>query len=313
MAMSDNVPAHHAPARRGSALLVVVLTLGMLGYLAVIVTRSVSGAAIEMNSARAAIQSEADLRAGIELGVAAIRGAGPDMRSANAVADLPGRTITVRITNERGRIDLNVANVAVLAGLLNISKARAADASTLAKGIRDWRAGFEPESVDEVVPNAMNAGFTRRSSANKPATGRVVAARLFSHPLQLAAIPGFTPKLMSDIAPFVTVASGSTQIDPFIAPDPVLLALPGISQDRIQDFRNAPSSKRDAAIRLLGAPATSFTADASSGWRLQIRSRSKSGRERVSEAVIALPKGDSEPYRVLYITEEAEHRVSAVD
>src|SRR5262245_49849523 len=99
---------------RGSALLVVLAMLGLIAVLATVVARSVSGAATGLGVARAAWRSQADLRAGIEIGVAAIRKLGEDMRSADASIVLGQRRISVRITNERARVDLNRASAAML-------------------------------------------------------------------------------------------------------------------------------------------------------------------------------------------------------
>src|SRR5690349_8608469 len=51
----------------GSALLVVLVMLGVVAILAAVASRSVSGAAREMSAARAVSQSQADLIAGVEL------------------------------------------------------------------------------------------------------------------------------------------------------------------------------------------------------------------------------------------------------
>jgi type II secretory pathway component PulK len=105
-------------SRSGSALLVVLIFLGAVAILATVVARSVSNAALELSSARSEAQTESDLRAGIELGAAAILNLEDGMRRANAVADLSGRRLTVLVTNERARIDINFAKVNILTGLL---------------------------------------------------------------------------------------------------------------------------------------------------------------------------------------------------
>jgi hypothetical protein len=259
-----------------------------VAVLALVAARAVSSAASEMNTARELAQTEADLRGGIELGVAAIRQMGGDMRSAAASVDLPGRRISVRVTNERARIDLNVANVAVLSGLFRASDIRSADPAVLANSLRDWRAGFD-------------VGDGKSGSA------RFVGQRVLTHPLQLTSIPNFSMEVVNAILPLVTVASGSSQIDPFIADDRVLLSLPGTSAQSVQAFHNASDSdKRENAIRALGAPQTALTADAASGWRLQILTSFQNRRRSNSEAVVALMKGDTEPYRVLYVVDDAE-------
>ena len=97
--MNSNMPNHQN--RSGSAMLVVLVMLGVIAVLAAAVARSVSGAALELRAARAGSETDSDLRAGIELGVAAILKLGDEMRSADAAVDLTDRRIAVRITNER--------------------------------------------------------------------------------------------------------------------------------------------------------------------------------------------------------------------
>src|SRR5215475_13869781 len=99
-----HVPANRNPNRSGSALLVVLIMLGVVALLAAAVARSVSGAALELSVAHVSSETESDLRAGIELGVAAIFQLGKDMRSADTAVDLADRRIAVRVTNERARI-----------------------------------------------------------------------------------------------------------------------------------------------------------------------------------------------------------------
>jgi general secretion pathway protein K len=273
---------------RGSALLLVLPLLGIVAALVAVAARAVSSAAFEMNAARELAQTEADLRGGIELGIAAIRQMGGDMRSAAASVALPGRRISVRITNERARIDLNVANAAVLSGLFRASDVKSIDPAVLANALRDWRSGFD-------------------TGDGKSGLGRFIGQRVLTHPLQLTSIPNFSMEIVNAILPVVTVASGSSQIDPFIAPDRVLLSLPGTSAQSVQAFRDASDSdKPDNAIRALGAPQSALTADAASGWRLQILTTFQSGRRSTSEAIVALMKGDTEPYRVLYVVDDAE-------
>src|SRR6516165_1373785 len=127
--------------RSGSALLVVLIMLGVIGLLAAAVARSVSGTALELSVAHRTSESESDLRAGIELGVAAILKLGDEMRSADTAVDLADRRITVRVTNERARIDLNKANAEVLAGLFKAVGVDNDEAASLAANVVNWRGG----------------------------------------------------------------------------------------------------------------------------------------------------------------------------
>jgi hypothetical protein len=128
------------------------------------------------------------------------------------------------------------------------------------------------------------------------------------HPAQLASVPGFTRELAASILPFVTVANGSSQINPFIAPAGVLKALSGVIAGVIESFAaiREEGSGHDLALTALGADKTNVTESASPGWRLDIFSRERSGRGYRSEAVIVVTKGDTEPFRILYVADHSD-------
>jgi general secretion pathway protein K len=276
-------------SQRGSALLVVLLMLGLIAVLASVVARSVSGAALTLGAARMAWQSEADLQAGVELGAATILSLGEDMRSAEASIELADRRIDVRVTNERARIDLNAASAPVLARLLEASGVLASEAAAIADGVIEWRAGPEPPPAMALLKE-----------------WRPVAASRFIHPAQLASVLGFPASLAKAVLPLVTVASGSARVDAFIASGPVLKALPGSSAASIDAFLKARdgNSGRETATLLLGVEKTLLTDDPAPGWRIEVRTRARDGRVRRGEAVIAILAGESEPYRVLYVMDE---------
>jgi general secretion pathway protein K len=299
---------------RASALLVVLLMLGMIAALAAVVSRSVSGAAMEVGAARMNAQSETDLRAGIELGVAAIFKLGEDMRSADTVADLTDRRIAVRITNERGRIDLNLASAPLLTALFEASGMMNGDSAALAAGVIEWRGGSASQKLaapeGENSPASKFSGFSsfdmQPGSELREAPGQIVGTRYFFHPVQLVSVPGASKSLVQQILPLITVANGSKQIDPFIASPRLVASLPNVSPDRVEAFLNARDGDtgREIAIQLLGVPQDMVTSEAAPGWRLQITSTMRTGRVYRGEAVIAILKGDTEPYRVLYVDED---------
>lgn len=305
---------------RASALLVVLLMLGMIAALAAVVSRSVSGAAIEMSAARINAQSETDLRAGIELGVATIFKLGEDMRSADAAVDLTDRRVAVRVTNERGRIDLNTAPAPVLTALFESGSMINGNAAALAASVIEWRGGSASQKLAAPAgenPSSKFSGFsgfdTQPGSELREAPSQIVGTRYFFHPVQLASVPGVSKALVQQLLPLLTVASGSKQIDPFIAPAQVLASLPNVSPDRVEAFLNARDGNtgREIAIQLLGVPEEIVTDEAAAGWRLQITSTMRTGRVYRGEAVIAILKGDSEPYRVLYVDEDQVQPVRA--
>jgi general secretion pathway protein K len=287
--------------------------LGMIAMLAAVVSRAVSGAAREMSAARATAQSEADLHAGIELGVAAILKLGDNMRSADATAELVNRRISIRITNERARIDLNAAPKSMLASLFAAAGLEEFEAASLAQAVDDWRGGSASQrAVPLASASAVSARlpgldtFDTSFEGSKDLPKQTVGMRYFAHPIQLASVPGFSKQLLRALLPFVTVANGSSQIDPYIAPDRVLAALPGTSPSQVQAFLAARdgNTSRDMGILMLGANNAFVTDTAARGWRLEIVSTPRTGRSHRREVIIALTKGNEEPFRVLYAGED---------
>ena len=303
--------------RSGSALLVVLVTLGVIAVLAAAVARSVSGAALELSVARATQETEYDLRAGIELGVVAILKLGDEMRSADAAVDLTGRRITVRVTNERARIDLNKAKADVLTGLFTAEGLDDAEAASLAANIVEWRGGVDSVKTAVSLQDDQQLGGLPQSgglamptgSQPKDAPKQTPSLRFFFHPIQLVSVPGFSKPLVRRLFPFLTVANGANKINPFIAGPDVLNALPGASSSKVEAFLDARDGNvsRDTAILLLGVDKEFLSEDAAAGWRLQITSTPRVGRVHHSEAIIGGVKGDGEePYHVLYVLDDTD-------
>jgi type II secretory pathway component PulK len=297
----------------GSALLVVLLMLGLLAVLAIVVSRSLSVAALEMRAARDSSQAEIDVRAGIDLGVAAVLKLGDDVRSADAEVVLPDRQIIVVATNERARIDINQADAEILTGLLKAARVDDNEAAALATNVLRWRGSVKSEPQESNEDGGDFRGpphlgsFNTTTGFQPQATPKQKATiRFFLHPMQLASVPGFTNALIKAVFPLVTVASGSMQIDPFIASSGVLNALPESTPGKVEAFIEARdgNTSPDTAILLLGVDKHLFTDEPAVGWRLQITSTPRVGRPHRGEAVVAISKDGSEPYQVLYITDD---------
>jgi general secretion pathway protein K len=287
---------------QGSALLIVVVLLGTVAALAVVMSRSVSSAAMEAKVLLDEGRAEIALRSGIDVGVAAILQLGLRVRVAETSVDLTDSQLFVRASNESARIDLNKSPRPLLAGLISESGVDPRAADALAERIVDWRDG----------PRAQQAGDRTVSLRDDPSTrtamGQGIAARVFVHPLELASINGFSNALVARMLPFLTVANTVGNIDPDLASDQVLAAL-GASPERIDAFREARrrgATSRETAIELLGIAKSLVTADAARGWRIEITSTPRSGRVRQSEAVVVLLNSDIVPYRLLYVMDDAD-------
>jgi type II secretory pathway component PulK len=289
--------------------------------LAVVVARSISGAAIEISTARAILLSDSDLHAGIELGVAAILKLGDNMRSADAAADLANRRVTVHITNERARIDLNRASSSVLAALFVANGVDDNEAALLAAAIHEWRGGSASQKLVVPAPAAGLAtqlpGLTSFDSSfkagNRETPAQTIGTRYFFHPSQLASVPGLSQQLVRSILPVVTVANGSNQIDPYIASRRVLESLPGATPSQVDAFIDARdgNTSRATATLLLGVDKALVTDTAAPGWRLQIVSTGRSGRPHRREAIVLVTDDREKPYRVLYAGDDQVQTTTA--
>ena len=292
----------------GSALVVVLLLLAMVAGLTAVVARSVSGAAAELGAAQDTLLADSDLRAGLELAAATILKLGEDMRIADAEATLADRRIAVHITNERARIDLNKAPDAVLTSMFKARGLEPAEAATLTAALADWRGGAPSQTLApptstgfETGPHlpGFSSGGAEASAATAPQ--QAIGTRYFFHPAQLGSLPGFTPKIVRLILPIVTVASGSAQIDPFIASAQALEAMPEMSPSKVEGFveaRNGNTS-RSTALLQLGLDKSYVSEKAAPGWRLEIAIKDRFGRLHQHEVVIVMVD-DEKPYRVLY-------------
>ena len=293
---------------RGSALLVVLIMLGVVAILVTVASRSISGAAREMGLSRSVSLSQAGLYDGVELGVAAIRSLGDNMRSAEASTDLAGRRISVRITNERGRIDLNVAPKSMLSALFVAVGIARNEADALATAVDDWRGGSASQKLaaatSETGPPRALPGLNAFSTSTdrQKAPKQTVGTRYFLHPAQLASVPGFTKQVVKSILPFVTLGNGLPRIDPYIATEEVLEALPGTTADQARAFLSVRdgNTSRETALTMLGANKDALTDTAAMGWRLEITTTPRVGRAHKREVVVAVAKNSDKPYHVMY-------------
>lgn len=294
-------------------MLVVVLMLGVIAIFAVTVSRSVSGAAKELSAARHNLEAQSDLRAGIEVGVAAILKLGDDVRDADAQTELRGRRIVVRATNERARIDINVASPALIAGLLRANGLDKDQAASLAASVVEWRGGVKSRALQSALDSdssdesglGLISGRAATPTTQKP-TAPSAGIRFLFHPSQLTAVSGFSPALVKAVLPSLTVANGANQINPFIAEPDVLKALPESTDGKVESFLNARDGNvgRATALQLLGVDKKLLTEGASRGWRLRITTFRRDAPLHSSEAVVVLAKDVARAYRVLYVDYE---------
>jgi general secretion pathway protein K len=134
---------------------------------------------------------------------------------------IDGQRINVLIVDDIGKVDINTADVAVLAGLFMAAGMPAPDAKALADNVHESR---DPSGV-----------FNRQDGTQGPRYSE------FNAPDELQSVLGMTPALYRKIAPVLTVWSRRPAPAPAFAPPLALAALPGM---------DITSARRFASMRM---------------------------------------------------------------
>ena len=223
---------------RGAALLLVlwliVLMTGLVGSFALL-------ARVEGLQARALVRglvAENAARAGIEYALTRVvmtdprrqwRADGRPYRWRFADAD-----VEISLVDEDGKLDVNQADVPLLAALLRAVGVDQLQAGRLAATIADWR---DTDALSQPVGGGEDADY---ANAGLPYGAKDAE---FESVAELQQVLEFTPAIYARIAPHVTVFSGRARPDPAFASAEVLDALGMNGQDVVaQRRRGDPAS-----------------------------------------------------------------------
>jgi len=137
-----------------------------------------------------------------------------------------GLQVRVEMRDESAKIDVNTASDALLRGLLLSIGLQDEEASRLLDAILDWRDADSlkrPNGAEE--PEYRAAGLSYRP-ANAP----------FQALEELQLVLGMRPEIYRRLAPLLTVYSRLPGINPTVASREVLLAIPGMTSDVVDDY-----------------------------------------------------------------------------
>lgn len=214
--------ARATPARvqHGAALLLVMWLILLLSGLVAGYAMSARIESMQGNGlARSVIAREA-ARAGIEYAVSRMLDADttrrwvPDGRDYRFGFD--GAQLQVSVRDETGKVDLNNAGLALLAGLLHAGGEPLDAATRLAGAIIDWR---DEDSLTQVAGGAEDADYA--------AAGLAWGAKdaPFETVTELEQVLGMRPALFRALLPYVTVNAGVAVPNAAFADGPVLQAM----------------------------------------------------------------------------------------
>ena len=179
--------------------------------------------------------------AGIAIGIMAMMDRDPDRRwLADGEPHLfrfAGGEVIVSVRDESGKIDLNRAPDALLKGLLVVLGIEPEDAAPLVDAIIDYR---DPDQLTR-LNGAEDSDYARAGLPYGAKDRRYEAIE------ELQRVLGMTPSLYARMAPFVTVHSGQSGIDPRVAQREVWLALPGADAASVEGQFAAPDDSGDGS------------------------------------------------------------------
>lgn len=188
-----------------------------------------------------------------------------------------GAQVEIKIVSETGKVDLNVGDNSLLAGLLRALGSTPDESTRLAAAIVDWR---DRDSLTQPSGGAEDAEYA--------AAGRSYGAKDadFESIAELEQVLGFTPSLYAKIAPHVTVYSRSVRPDPTYASAPVLDAM-GMEGERIVGERGRvdPVTGRPVPGGA-GVPGFGGGAESSGTYSIDCRAQLADGRQSLLRAVV---------------------------
>ncbi len=207
--------------QRGVALLVVMWLLVLLAAIVGLFALNAHVEALQASAQRQRLQLEAAAEGGIEAAAARLLAVDPARRpipdgrlTRLEVGD--GITVEVAITDESGKVDLNIADATLLARLGEQVGLPAAEAATLAAAIVDWR------DADSLVGPAGGAEAREYRAAGRPYGP---ANRAFAQVPEVQRVLGLRPEAYRALRPYLTVYTGLAQPNIAFADRPVLLAM----------------------------------------------------------------------------------------
>ncbi|SLN56869.1 general secretion pathway protein GspK [Oceanibacterium hippocampi] len=243
----------------GIALIVVLWGLALLGALAAGIATHGRGETRLVSDLRDAAESRHMADAGIALALRDLLDprTADDVDRTGAPRDyrIDGTPITVQVSDEAGRIDLNEAPGELLRGLfMTVAPDRAAN---LAAAVQDWRDGDD----DRRTGGAEAIDYRRLGRDGEPANAP------FQRVEELARVRGMDAALFARVAPLVTVHSRLDGLDPDVASAATLAAIPGLSETvagRLSRDRRQDSADLVAFSRFFRhSPGRAFTIAAS--------------------------------------------------
>ena len=209
---------------RGMALIMVIWVLALLSLMAASFLAQARSELRLAANLRERAAAEALAEAGVHLAVGRLLAEHGATYPQRWTESLAGGSVAITLTDERGKIDLNEAEPALLASLFESAGVSARAATDLAAAVADFR---DPDHAS-ATGGAEDADYPPGSGGAKDARFETVD--------ELLQVKGMTPSLHARLADLVTVHSTLATIDPLIAAEGALQAVPNIDRAELAKF-----------------------------------------------------------------------------
>ena len=217
--------------QRGVALVLVIWVSVLLSVIASSFIMERRTESLIMHNSMSLARAQAAADAGVQRGIMEMyRGDGsPDIWRRDGTPqdwNFDGVAVRVELRDESAKIDINTASDPLLRGLLLSSGLNDEEATKVLDAILDWR---DPDSLKR--PNgAEEAEYRAAGLTYKPANSQFQAIE------ELQLVLGMRPEIYRRLAPSITVLSRQPGVNTPIASREVLLAIPGVTSEIVDQF-----------------------------------------------------------------------------
>lgn len=269
-------------SRNGFILVAALWLLAALATLASVVSVYMAQSARALTAFDTALQSETLATAGLELAAYQLSAPAAARRPTHGGFSfrLAKSEVTVGYMSEAARINLNMAPASMIAGLFTALGAQAEKAEEYADRVVGWRSKPRPNVEDEEGALYRAAGLNYL-----PRHG------YFDSVDELWLVLGLPPDLVERALPFVTIYSGTADIDVLNAAPQVMAALPDMTPALLQSFldeRESLSPDLQQVVGVLGGKQAGVTVTGSETYRVRMRITLPDGQQRTPEGVITI-------------------------
>ncbi|MDQ3557744.1 MAG: general secretion pathway protein GspK [Pseudomonadota bacterium] len=201
-------------------------------------------------------------------------------------------SVRLGVTDEGGRIGLNIADPELLAGLFGAAGGSSMSPAAFAARIMDWR----DEDSEPTEAGAESEEYASAELGYGPRNGP------FRSPDELRLLIGLSGGDFNRLEPFLTTFSNSGLIDPRSAPRTVLLAIPGLTRadvERLIEARRAGTRDREALVGLVEGSTDYFGTEPSGAYRVVMQARLKAGFSEAAEAVLVAATDETADFGVV--------------